>query len=203
MKKTAWRILSAFLVISLSMSFLTACGDLSDFDDENAGSYDSQDEGSNQSSNINSQREPGTWLVMLYQDADDEILERDIFLDLNEAEIVGSSDMVTIVSQLDRYDGGFDGDGDWTSTKRFLVLQDNDLETIGSEELADLGEMDMSDPQTLEDFVTWAISTYPAERYALIMSDHGMGWLGGWTDSNPNSGEMSLSEIDSALYNIV
>jgi tetratricopeptide (TPR) repeat protein len=203
MKKTAWRILSAFLVISLSMSFLTACGDLNDYDDENVGSYDSQDEGSNQSLNINSQGEPGTWLVMLYQDADDEILERDIFLDLNEAEIVGSSDMVTIVSQLDRYDGGFDGDGDWTSTKRFLVLQDNDLETIGSEELADLGEMDMSDPQTLEDFVTWAISTYPAERYALIMSDHGMGWLGGWTDSNPNSGEMSLSEIDSALYNIV
>ncbi|MBA3073707.1 MAG: hypothetical protein FP831_08935 [Anaerolineae bacterium] len=203
MKKTAWRILSTFLVISLSMSFLTACGDLSDYDDENVGSFDSQDEGSNQSSNINSQGEPGTWLVMLYQDADDETLEKDIFLDLNEAEVVGSSDMVTIISQIDRFDGGFDGDGDWTSTKRFLVLQDNDLETLGSEELADLGEMDMSDPQTLEDFVTWAISTYPADHYALIMSDHGMGWLGGWTDSNPNSGEMSLSEIDSALYNIV
>jgi len=28
---------------------------------------------------------PGTWLVMLYQNADDEVLEQDIFTDLNEA----------------------------------------------------------------------------------------------------------------------
>jgi hypothetical protein len=79
------------------------------------------------------------WLVMLYQNADDPILEKDIFLDLNEAELVGSSDAVTIVSQLDRYDGEFDGDGDWTSAKRFLVTQDNDLDTIASEEIKDLG----------------------------------------------------------------
>jgi len=32
-----------------------------------------------------------TWLVMLYQDADDKILEQDIYVDLNEAERVGSS----------------------------------------------------------------------------------------------------------------
>ena len=31
---------------------------------------------------------------MLYQDADDKILEKDIFLDLNEAERVGSTDQV-------------------------------------------------------------------------------------------------------------
>ena len=35
---------------------------------------------------------PGqTWTVMLYQDADDQVLEQDILLDLNEAEKVGSS----------------------------------------------------------------------------------------------------------------
>ena len=44
-----------------------------------------------------------TWLVMLYQDADDKVLEQDIFFDLNEAERVGSSDRVQIVAQLDRY----------------------------------------------------------------------------------------------------
>ena len=32
-----------------------------------------------------------TWTVMLYQDADDQILEQDIYIDLNEAERVGSS----------------------------------------------------------------------------------------------------------------
>jgi hypothetical protein len=62
--------------------------------------------------------EPGTWLVMLYSDADDEILEEDMAFDLNEAELVGSTDMVTVVAQVDRYVGGYAGDGDVTSTKR-------------------------------------------------------------------------------------
>ena len=73
-----------------------------------------------------------TWLVMLYDDADDEILEEDMYNDLNEAELVGSSDRVHIVAQMDRYDGGFDGDGDWTTAKRFLVQQDDDLSRPGS-----------------------------------------------------------------------
>lgn len=149
------------------------------------------------------QGEPGTWLVMLYQDADDDTLERDVFLDLNEAEVIGSSDMVTIVSQIDRYDGGFDGDDDWTSTKRFLISQDDDLETINSEEIEDLGEVNMSDPQTLIDFASWAINSFPAEHYVLIMSDHGMGWLGGWTDPEPYDDDMSMKEIDDALSAIV
>lgn len=203
MKKIAWRVLSTVLIATMSISLLTACGDLSSYVDETAGPSESSDESSDLGSDINSQGEPGTWLVMLYQDADDETLERDVFLDLNEAEIVGSSDMVTIVSQLDRNEGAFDGDGDWSSTKRFLVQQDSDLETIGSEELEDLGETDMSDPQTLQDFVTWAIATYPAEHYALIMSDHGMGWLGGWSDPDPNDEHMTLSQLDGALSSIV
>ncbi|PKN90282.1 MAG: hypothetical protein CVU45_03365, partial [Chloroflexi bacterium HGW-Chloroflexi-7] len=203
MKKSVWPVLSIILVFTLSISLLTGCGDISDYLDETEESFDSTSEETGQITEINSQGEPGTWLVILYQDGDDDVLERDIFLDLNEAEIVGSSDMVTIVTQLDRYDGAFDGDGDWTGTKRFLVQQDSDLESIASEELADLGETDMSDPQTLEAFVTWAISAYPAEHYALIMSDHGMGWLGGWTDPDPSDGDMSLSEIDGALSNIV
>jgi hypothetical protein len=40
------------------------------------------------------------WLVMLYQNADDEVLEGDIYTDLNEAELVGSTDDVIIVSQF-------------------------------------------------------------------------------------------------------
>ncbi|HEY1014813.1 MAG TPA: clostripain-related cysteine peptidase [Herpetosiphonaceae bacterium] len=126
-----------------------------------------------------------TWLIMMYQDADDEILEEDIFYDFNEAELVGSTDRVRVVAQLDRYDGAFDGDGDWTSTKRFLVEQDNDLEKIHSKELADLGETNMADADTLIDFVKWAAATYPSDKYVLIMSDHGAGWPGGWNDPEP------------------
>lgn len=155
---------------------------------------------------------PGqTWTVMLYQDADDKVLEQDIFIDFNEAERVGSSDRVNIVAQLDRYVGGFRGDGDWSDTRRFHLQRDNDLDVIRSP-YESIGEVDMSNPQVLFDFVTWAMQNYPADKYVLIMSDHGMGWPGGWTDPEPSSGPrvnvpiaraigdaMYLQEIDAAL----
>ena len=148
--------------------------------------------------------EPGTWLVMLYQNADDEILEEDIFTDLNEAELTGSSEKVTIVSQMDRYNGGFSGDGNWTTVKRFYIEKDDDLEHIKSAEIQDLGELDSGDPQTLVDFATWAIQTYPAEKYVLILSDHGAGWLGGWNDNDPNpESSFTTNKIDNALRKIV
>ena len=137
---------------------------------------------------------------MLYQNADDEVLEGDIFTDLNEAELVGSTAKVTIVSQFDRYDGAFAGDGDWTGAKRFLVTQDDDLGAINSEEVEDLGEVDSGAPETLTEFMTWAITNYPAKKYALILSDHGAGWVGGWNDDAPEEGSaLSIDEIDQAL----
>ncbi len=129
----------------------------------------------------------GSWTVMLYQDADDQVLEKDIFLDFNEAERVGSTDKVNIVAQLDRFSGGYSGDGNWSSARRYYLTQDDDLNAINSQLVADLGEVNMADPATLVDFVTWAVDTFPADHYMLIMSDHGMGWPGGWTDPAPGS----------------
>ena len=74
----------------------------------------------------------------------------------------------------------------------------------GSQEIADLGEVDSGAPETLVDFAVWAMTTFPAQHYALILSDHGAGWLGGWTDNAPNEGAlMSVSEIDAALGEIL
>ena len=155
---------------------------------------------------------PGqTWTIMLYQDADDKVLEQDIFIDFNEAERVGSTERVNIVAQLDRYVGGFRGDGDWSDTRRFHLQRDDNLDAIRSP-YESIGEVDMSNPQVLYDFVTWAIQNYPADKYVLIMSDHGMGWPGGWTDPEPNTSvrvnipiaraigdAMYLQDIDAAL----
>lgn len=152
------------------------------------------------------------WLVMVYSDADDEVLESDMFIDINEMELIGSTDNVTMVAQIDRHEDFLDDD--WHNTRRYHITQDNDLDTINSELVADLGEQNMADPQTLIDFVTWSIQTYPAQRYALILSDHGMGWIGGWSDPNPgNPGPdgleitsggdlLLLNEIDDALGTI-
>jgi len=140
-----------------------------------------------------------TWLVMLYQDADDKILEQDIYVDLNEAERIGSSDRVHIVAQVDRYRAGYKGDGDWTSAKRFYVTQDSDLQRVHSQLVADLGEVNMSDGATLVDFATWAIETVPADKYVLILSDHGMGWPGGWSDPDPGGRADPSIALSSAL----
>ncbi len=155
------------------------------------------------------------WTVMVYADADDQILEQDIFLDLNEAERVGSSDQVNIVAQVDRFQGGFRGDGNWSGTRRFFIEQDDDLTRLNSQMVDDLGEINMADGNALVDFVTWAMQAYPAQRYALILSDHGMGWPGGWSDGDSGGGgrsnipivsqlpdNMFLMEIDSALQAI-
>lgn len=145
-----------------------------------------------------------TWLVMLYQDADDEVLEHDIVFDANEAEHAGSSDRVTIVTQLDRYYGAYQGDGDWSTTKRYYLAPDGDLNSIRSQEISDLGETNMGDPASLINFATWAINTYPADRYVLIMSDHGAGWHGGWSDGdNVDDEGLLMRDIDVALRDII
>ncbi|GIK71184.1 MAG: hypothetical protein BroJett021_01720 [Chloroflexota bacterium] len=166
--------------------------------------------------NLNASGDPGqTWLIMLYQDADDKILEKDIFIDLNEAERVGSNDQVRIVSQIDRYRGGFDGDGNWHGARRYYVTRDDDLMRLGSELIEDLGEVNMANGDTLVDFVKWAVASYPSDKYVLILSDHGMGWPGGWSDPDPGNdrsrasvrapivdalgNQMFLAEIDDAL----
>ena len=110
---------------------------------------------------------------------------------------------------------GYSGDGNWTGAGRFLITRDDDLGQVRSQAVQDLGEVNMADERTLVDFVTWAMKTYPADKYALIMSDHGMGWPGGFSDPDPQAREhvdtplsqrlgnmMYLNELDAALTEI-
>ena len=143
------------------------------------------------------------WLVMMYQDADDETLEYDIVFDVNTAEAVGSTEEVAVVVQLDRYDGAYSGDGDWTGSRRYYLSPDGDLDIVQSPVAADLGEVDSGDVNTLVDFAIWAMQSYPAENYILIMSDHGAGWFGGFTDGdNYNEDGIYLPALESALQYI-
>ncbi len=146
-----------------------------------------------------------TWLVLFYLDADNN-LEEDIYFDMNEMEMVGSTDRVKMVAQIDRSAEYFTGDGDWTSARRYYLTQDGDLNTINSQLIADLGEVDMGNSNTLVDFATWAIQSYPADKVVLIMSDHGAGWPGGWSDDSPqdSSGNwIYLNDLESALGQII
>ncbi|RPJ19277.1 MAG: hypothetical protein EHM33_30540 [Chloroflexi bacterium] len=143
------------------------------------------------------------WTVIVYSAADDEVLEENMWFDVNEMEVVGSNSQMNIVVQIDRYAGGFTGDGDWSDTRRYLIAQDNDLSSVTSPVVQSLGEVDTGDPQTLIDFVTWAVQNYPAKKYALVMSDHGGGWTGGFSDMSAASySELSIPEIVSSVEQI-
>jgi hypothetical protein len=76
---------------------------------------------------------------------------------------VGSTDAVNVVAE-------FDNAGD-RGTRRYHVQAGGQGETIVS-----LGETDSGDPTVLCDFVAWAAEHYPAQRYALVLWNHGGGW---------------------------
>lgn len=134
------------------------------------------------------------WTIIYYSDADDDILEEDLWFDVNEMEMVGSNPQMNIVVQIDRAEGAFSGDGDWTDARRLLITQDADLNQITSPVVESLGEVDMGNPQTLLDFITWTIQKYPAKKYALILSDHGGGWTGGFSDMQAGT-QLSMPQI--------
>ena len=107
MKNKANRFLNIILAFTLLLSMQVACNTVSgtpaevDATDEASGATNEPTDTGETDPAVTG--EPGTWLIMMYQNADDEVLEEDIFIDLNEAEIVGSTDQVTIVAQLDRF----------------------------------------------------------------------------------------------------
>lgn len=108
------------------------------------------------------------WTFLLYLNGKNNL---DSFgkLNINQMEKVGSSDQVNLVVQ-------------WASiaarnnTKRLLVQKDDDFTNVTSPVVQDIGAVDMGSAQTLEDFIRWGITNYPAKHYFVAVWDHGSGW---------------------------
>jgi hypothetical protein len=116
------------------------------------------------------------WTYMVYIAADTDISAAARF-DINEMETVGSGSDVNIVVQVD-----FSPDDSPGDTSRGKIVQDSDQGIISSD-LAGIGKKDMTDPQTLTEFIVWAAANYPAQNYALVLWSHGAGWKS--TDNFP------------------
>ncbi|MBK7896727.1 MAG: hypothetical protein IPJ90_17980 [Anaerolineaceae bacterium] len=142
------------------------------------------------------------WTILVYMDADNN-LELPGLLDLNEMEAAGSSEQVNVIVQVDRALGESNLDGDWSDTRRYRILPDADRSLLNSEPLQSLGEQNMGDPQVLADFISWGIQSFPANRYALILWDHGAGWNGiaydGDAPTFDNGDHISLPDLQGAL----
>jgi hypothetical protein len=62
--------------------------------------------------------------------------------------------------------------------------------------LRDVGEMDMTDGDTVYDFISYASENYPADRNMLIMWDHGGGTVGGLMNDERFDSYESMSVIE-------
>ncbi|CDZ66905.1 Peptidase C11 clostripain [Neorhizobium galegae bv. orientalis] len=127
------------------------------------------------------------WTIFVYMNADNN-LEPEAIKNINQMEIVGSSEAINIIAQVRRSPKYDLSNGDWDTTRRFRIVKDDDPLTITSEPVpwpcdgncvprvdsdVDLGRADV-----LVDAAIWAFKTYPARRYALIIWGHGRGWRG-------------------------
>ena len=114
------------------------------------------------------------WTVMVYISGDNNLEDyvvKDIELELAPT---GSSANVQVVALADRGPGYDTSYGDWQTTKLFHVTQG--MTADGANAVADWGERNMGDKQTLIDFVTWTKANYPADHYALVFWGHGWNW---------------------------
>jgi hypothetical protein len=137
-----------------------------------------------------------SWTFMVYLDGDNNLEEGGIN-DFLEMASVGSNADVDIVVQFDRIDGYDTSYGDWTTTKRFYIT--SGMTPTADNAIEDLGELNHGDPQTLIDFIDWTKTNYPAQRYALILWNHG----GGWRESEEKEMQATLEGKKRPLYRAV
>jgi hypothetical protein len=120
------------------------------------------------------------WTFMVYL-AGDNNLSTAGDKDLSEMRAVGSTADVNIVAE-------FDNAGN-RGTNRYHIQRGGEDEEVESP-----GETDSGDPAVLVGFVEWAVGKFPADRYALVLWNHGGGW-------EPSEMDRIASKLGSRDYN--
>ncbi len=116
------------------------------------------------------------WTFMVYINAAND-LQTFGPLNVNQMEKLGSTADVNIVVQWKQADCASCGNPAWVSTRRYFVTRDANTNVIGSQLVEDMGpNVDMGDWRELNAFIRWSQQRYPADRYALVVWDHGAGW---------------------------
>lgn len=149
-------------------------------------------------------KEP-TWTILIYANGDNN-LTANLLLDMLEMEDVGSDENFNIILQADfdsTYSAVLDEFNIPSSSQdhvtRFRIERSGDTKTgkLYSPALELLNEKDMDDPAVLKEFLDWGVTNYPADRYGLILWDHG-GQFFGFGGDHQNSERSSWSGLFTA-----
>ena len=138
------------------------------------------------------------WTVMVYISGDNN-LEDYVVKDLElELAPTGSSANVQVVALADRGPGYDTSRGDWQTTKLYHVTQGMIADSASA--VADWGERNMGDSQTLVEFVTWSKTNYPADHYVLYFWGHGWSWHPGWVmEDDTDTDTLDYDEVKAAI----
>lgn len=131
------------------------------------------------------------WTFMVYLDADNN-LETYGDLNLEWLMTVGSDVNVNFVVLIDRLSG---------PAELLYVEKDGvtPVEDIVGKDFGYPAEVNMADPATLESFIEICCVEFPAEKFALIVWDHGGGWRGLCWDDTSGDDCITMVELRDAV----
>lgn len=137
------------------------------------------------------------WTVMVYMAADNN-LDIEAIKDLEVMKTVGSSKNVNVVAQ---YDSAANKGASRYFLRKGTFIHEDSVEN--------LRETNTGNPETLADFIDWAMTKYPSEKTLLVLWGHGYGWesndrknpvIGGPTlgflyDDDPGDGSKKTEDV--------
>jgi hypothetical protein len=142
------------------------------------------------------------WTVMVYGAGNNNLDGADnntsyIIQDAQDMEKVGSQGGLNIIAMISslRLAGG----------AKYYKLEyhaNEPPDMISSTILQNKGSKDMSDGATLQEFLTYCKTNYPASHYLLVIDDHGAGWPGSCSDDLGGAGSLlTMREMRDAIAN--
>ncbi|MFX1254361.1 MAG: clostripain-related cysteine peptidase [Promethearchaeota archaeon] len=132
------------------------------------------------------------WTFLIYVAADNNLVEPGEE-EINEIEDASLNlDDINVIALVDTEDRAF----------LYNIQPDTNTSEINSPLLLDstlAEEPNMGAGQTLRTFVEYGFTNFPAERYALILWDHGLGFYGICWDESSEDDRLTLGEVQEYL----
>jgi len=112
------------------------------------------------------------WTVMVFMNGKNDLKDA-MLINVNMMEAAGSNKDVNVVTEMGKIGGLLS----WGGSRRMYITRDNNTEKVTSQVLMKTKKVDLGDYRRAVDFVKWAKTYFPAEKYLLIISNHGSGFL--------------------------
>jgi hypothetical protein len=130
------------------------------------------------------QNDSKAWTALYYIDVEFESYNADV-LEIKFIDEIASGENLNVIVLQDKEDD-----------PAFIYhIDENHNKTL----LEELGEVNMADPQTLINFISYGKENYPAERYQLCIWSHANAWYGTCPDETSGGDIMTSDEFKQAL----